>query len=326
MGDGRKTDAWEAAELHPCEWQSCQKCIYCRAVRRASPVHRWALLATAAVSAYQSPLCSACHEALEPNHRNWLSCWEREKRKHARRLSAVFLFFLMLAVLSFISLWSLLHHLSGSRATFSACLGASDVKAAVCASPNNSLSTGIPLHSAEASLKHLQFCFGGGLKSAVTPFMCAPQNPFEIWLLGWTNTGHFSQSEHIMCFYRIFTLGGFDSATPLLLWKYHCCKGWQKSSSLTRSNQVVMEMFRLEKMRQRMSLYSDIPLAPGSVRKMLSWCLDIYCKYLWSPEDEPLYLCWSLTFLLAAVEQWWASVKFSDNDRWDDILWLAFNV
>lgn len=166
----------------------------------------------------------------------------REKRKHACRLSAVFIFFLMLAcisVLSFISLWSFLPNritcyslaVFGSRWYEGGGFGAS---------PNNSLSDR-PLPALYSSLSPTpSTLLWWGFEIS-----CDLLHVFEVWLLGWMNTGHFSQSEHVMCFYRMFTLSRTDSAAPLLLWKYRCCKSWQESPSLTRSDQVVMEISRL---------------------------------------------------------------------------------
>lgn len=281
----------------------------------------------------RSPLCSACHEALEPNHRNWLSCWEREKRKkRPTSVCSVYLFPYACIDFCFEFHLSLIFSPPPLRIAcyFLGVFGSQRYESGGFGPPQTThYRTDIPLHSAEASLKHLQLCFGGGLKSALTPFMCAHQNPFEVWLLGRMNT-HISAIQNTWCVFNwIFKLGRIDSAAPLLLWKHRCCNSWQESPSLTCSDQVVMEIFQLlGKWGQEWACTHILLWLPAVSGKRY---LDVW-TFIANTYDarrmNPCICADPLTFLLArpAVGQRWVSVKFSDNDIWEYILWLAFNL
>lgn len=151
---GKKTDAWEGAELHACEWQMCQECIYCGAVHRASPVHLWALPATAAEFASQITETD--------------SAAGRERKKETRPTSVCSVYRFPFACMDF----SFEFHLSLIFSPpplrivcyFLGVFGSQWYESGGFGPPQTThYRTGIPLHSAEASLKHLQLCLGGGL-------------------------------------------------------------------------------------------------------------------------------------------------------------------
>lgn len=172
------------------------------------------------------------------------------------------------------------------------------------ASPNNSLSDRHPPCTLQKPLTNtFNSASVGAWNQQWPPLVCNPSEP--VWSVAARVNKHRSfqpiRTHYVLCFWIwICTLSRIDSAAPLLL----CCESWQESPSLTRLSWKYFNCWKKEAKYEPALIY--ISLAPGSIRKMLSPCLQVYCKYSWSPEDEPLRLCWLLDLPSSTSSSWTA--------------------